>query len=224
MDLRKDLCKLGRYMLENQLAWGNSGNISARLSHTQMLITGSGTDMGQLAPSDLVAVDFETMEWGGELKPSKEIPMHAEIYKHRPDVHAVLHASPFWTTLMSCADIPYVSELFVESMYYLERVAYVEYHHPGSEALGQAVGEQCTDANVIILKNHGVLVYDSSLKEAKMALETVEMTSRMIITARMSGLTLHALSPATANDFLEHAGYKPRRRLRPPLPDTHCQT
>lgn len=211
LEIRQNLCKLGEYMLDRQLAWGNSGNISARLSDKKMIITGSGTDLGQLSPSDLVQVDIEKMEWKGTLKPSKEIPMHSEIYKHRPDANAILHASPFWSTLMSCTNIPYVSELFVESMYYLERVAYVDYFHPGSRMLGTAVGEKSKEANIIILRNHGVIVFDTSIKEARMALETLEMVSRMIITARTGGISLLALSSDVAADFLINAGYKPRR-------------
>jgi ribulose-5-phosphate 4-epimerase/fuculose-1-phosphate aldolase len=209
--LTEELCQLGQYMLSRQLAWGNSGNISARVSEHEMVITGSGTDMGQLAPTDLVSVNMESMTWQGELKPSKEVPMHSEIYKHRPEVNAVLHASPFWSTLMACSELAYESALFVESMYYLERVAYVDYYHPGSQALGQAVGEQCKSSNIIILRNHGVIVFDTSIKEARMALETLEMTSRMLITARMGNISLQALAADTAADFLDHSGYKPRR-------------
>ncbi|ANY66297.1 fuculose phosphate aldolase [Paenibacillus sp. BIHB 4019] len=210
-EIKQQLCQLGQYMLNRELAWGNSGNISARLSDNKMIITGSGTDMGQLSPPDLVQVDIESREWEGTLKPSKEIPMHAEIYKHRPDAQAILHASPFWSTMMSCTNISYKSELFVESMYYLERVAYVDYFHPGSHELGAAVGKKSEDANIIILKNHGVIVFDSSIKEARMALETLEMVSRMIITAQIGGISLQALSSEVSADFLNNAGYKPRR-------------
>lgn len=211
LELSVELSRLGQYMLDRKLAWGNSGNISARMASDSMLITGSGTELGQLQPEDLVLVELETMEWKGDLKPSKEIPMHSEIYKRRPDAHVVLHASPYWSTMMSCTDIPYVSELFVESMYYLERVAYVDYYHPGSQSLGQAVGEACMKANIIMLRNHGVIVFDTSIKEARMALETLEMTSRMILMAHMGGISLQALSADQSADFLNNAGYKPRR-------------
>nr|WP_281067903.1 class II aldolase/adducin family protein [Cohnella thailandensis] len=211
--MNSELRQLGQYMLSRQLAWGNSGNISARLSERSMLITGSGTELGQLNPEDLVQVDLESMEWEGELKPSKEIPMHSEIYKARPDAQAVLHASPFWSTMMACTSIPYVSELFVESMYYMEKVAYVDYFHPGSAALGASVGEKCREANILILRNHGVIVFDTSIKEARMALETLEMTSRMILTARIGGIPLQTLSNEVSADFLQNAGYKPRRAI-----------
>jgi len=197
--------------MDRQLSWGNSGNISARLSDRRMVITGSGTWMGQLVDADLVEVDIETKQWDGNRKPSKEIPMHAEIYKRRPDVYAVIHVSPFWSMMMSCTTIPYKPELFVESMYYLERVAYVDYLHPGSEELGKAVGEKSEQANIVILRNHGVIVFDSSIKEARMALETLEMASRMMLTAEMGKIPLQTLPSDVFEDFLYNSGYKPRR-------------
>ena len=102
--------------------------------------------------------------------------------------------------------------MFVETMYYLERVERVPYHHPGSEALGEAVRRQAKSANVLILENHGVLVYDTSVKEARMALQTLEMAVRMRVEARNADLRLRQLPDETARDFLERAGYKPRRK------------
>lgn len=90
-------------------------------------------------------------------------------------------------------------------------------HHPGSEALGDAVYARAGDADVLILKNHGVLVFDESVKEALMRLETLEMTCRMLVTAKSANIRLHALPTETAAEFLNYVGYKPRkiRRVNP---------
>jgi ribulose-5-phosphate 4-epimerase/fuculose-1-phosphate aldolase len=94
----------------------------------------------------------------------------------------------------------------------VERVAY---HHPGSEALGEAVREKAGKANILLLEHHGVLVYDTSVREARMALQTLEMACRMLITARSAGTEVQSLSGDTVRDFLENAGYKPRRKWNP---------
>ncbi|WP_282705090.1 class II aldolase/adducin family protein [Paenibacillus riograndensis] len=203
---------VGQYMMHYGLAWGNSGNISSRVDADSMLITGSGTYMGHLEDGDLVRVNISSGEYDAAGKrPSKEIPMHAAIYEARPDAGFIIHASPFWTTLAACSDLQIESKLFVESMYYAERIAYVDYYHPGSRELGEAVREKAKEANVIILKNHGIIVFDSSMKEARMGLETIEMTCRMAATMQMTGLTPTVLKPETQQDFLQHSGYKPSR-------------
>ncbi len=210
-EVRDELRAAGRTMVREGLTWGNAGNLSARAGAGAFLITASGTRLGELE-----ATDFVRCSLGGgrdsSRKPSKEVPMHRAVYETRPDVRAVLHGAPFYSTLAACSDLEISSALFVESMYYLERVARVPYRHPGSEALGAAVRERARKANVLLLENHGVLVFDTSVAEALQALQVLEMTCRMLLTARNSGLGLHPLSEATVTDFLEHSGYKPRRR------------
>jgi 3-dehydro-4-phosphotetronate decarboxylase len=213
MDLNeacKGLQAAGRYMLDNELAWGNAGNISARLGSERYVITASGTSLGDLNEGDFVECSFSG-PLSKDRKPSKETPMHRAIYEQRPDVGAILHASPFYSTLFACSDLPLPADLFVEDMYYLERIAHVSYFHPGSHELGDAVGEKAKRANILFLDNHGVLVYDISIQEALMGLQTLEMVCRMAITARSAGLEFRSLSASTVMDFLENSGYRPRR-------------
>lgn len=213
MDLneaRQGLKSAGRYLLEHDLTWGNAGNLSVRLNHDRYLITASGTRLGELGDDDFVECSFNG-PLSGSGKPSKETPMHRAIYEQRPEIRAVLHASPFYSTLVACTDMPIPADLFVEDMYYLERVARVAYFHPGSPELGEAVREQAREANILLLENHGVLVYDTSIREALMGLQTLEMVCRMAITARSAGLELRSLPAATVADFLDNSGYRPRR-------------
>lgn len=210
--IRKDLQSAGKYMMDYNLAWGNAGNISARTSKNQYIITASGTFLGELEREDLVECDFagQNLEGSGK-KPSKETPMHKAIYESRSDIGAVLHSSPFYSTLIACSNIDIPSNLFVETMYYLERVERVSYFHPGSLELGEAVKEKAKSANILFLQNHGVLVYDVNIKEARMALQTLEMACKMLITSHSSGLELIGLSSSEEKSFLLEAGYKPQR-------------
>jgi 3-dehydro-4-phosphotetronate decarboxylase len=209
-DVRNRLQSAGCYMLENDLAWGNAGNISARLGPDRYLITASGTRLGELADDDFVECSFDG-PLTEDRKPSKETPMHRAIYERRPEIGAVLHASPFYSTLVACADLSIPADLFIEDMYYLERVEHVGYFHAGSRELGEAVHEKARQANILFLDNHGVLVYDTSIQEALMGLQTLEMVCRMAITARSAGLELRPLPASTVADFLERSGYRPRR-------------
>ena len=209
-EARRSLQAAGRYMLDNDLAWGNAGNLSARLGADRYIITASGTRLGELKEGDFVECSFAG-PLTGRGKPSKETPMHHAIYEQRPEISAVLHASPFYSTLVACADVELPADLFVEDMYYLERVEHVNYFHPGSVELGEAVRAKARQANILLLDNHGVLVYDTSIQEALMGLHTLEMLCRMMITARNAGFELRSLSTSTVTDFLTNSGYRTRR-------------
>lgn len=209
-EARAGLQRAGSFMLDHVLAWGNAGNLSARLGPDRYLITASGTRLGELMDDDFVECSFDG-PLPGSRKPSKETPMHRAIYEQRPEIGAVLHASPFYSTLVACTHLQVPADLFIEDMYYLERVEHVGYSHAGSTELGEAVREKAQKANILFLDNHGVLVYDTSIQEALMGLQTLEMVCRMAITARSAGLALRSLPASTVADFLENSGYRPRR-------------
>ena len=212
IEARSQLQAAGRYMLYNDLAWGNAGNISIRLASDRYLITASGTNLGELDDGDFVECSYHGQRpGGGRRRPSKETPMHQAVYEQRPEIGAVLHASPFYSTLIACTDLSLRADWFVEDMYYLERVARVSYHHPGSLALGEAVYAQVKNANILLLDNHGVLVYDTSIREALMGLHTLEIACRMAVTAKSAGLELRSLPSASVEDFLTNSGYRSRR-------------
>lgn len=214
-----ELQKTGAYMMDFGLAWGNAGNISARLDADLYAITASGTYLGELDKTDFAICSLNELSShlngvnrsSENKKPSKETPMHQAIYETRPEINAVIHASPFYSTLVACSDIELSSDLFVETMYYLQQIGRVPYQHPGSLALGEAVRKRGGQANILLLENHGVLVYDVSLREARMALHTLEMACKMLIHARQAQLNLRGLGPEVVRDFLDNAGYKPKR-------------
>jgi ribulose-5-phosphate 4-epimerase/fuculose-1-phosphate aldolase len=211
MDIEANLIATGRQLLQRNLAWGTSGNLSARADPDTMLVSASGTNMGELAPGDLVPVRVRDGAWNGTRKPSKEVPMHVGIYQQRADAQVVLHSSPHYTTLIACSGESIPSQLFIETMYYLERVAWVDYSHPGSVELGAAVKAAAVSAEVIMMRNHGVILFDESCAEAVMRLQTLEMTCRMIVESKAAGIALSRIPERVAQEFLHHGRYKPRK-------------
>lgn len=211
---RKELIKLGKYIMDRDLTWGNAGNISMRTSDDSCLITASGTHLGELSAEDFLNCGFAETETAGSKKPSKETPMHTGIYEIRPEIQVVIHASPFYSTLISASELEIPTNSFVEGMYYLERIERVPYFHPGSLELAEGVKKACRNSNIILLENHGVVVYENSLKEAKTALITLENACKMAITARTAGIEIKSVSSETVKDFLENSGYKQDRKWK----------
>ncbi len=209
-----ELSSLGRYIMNREMTWGNAGNISIRTAQDSCLITISGSHLGNLSDGDFIQCDLDSADIPDKKsgkKPSKEWGMHQGIYQMRADINVVIHASPFYSTLVSAAGLDVPNDCFVEGMYYLERIERVPYYHPGSKALAEEVSKVCQKSNIILLENHGVVVYDKSVKEAKTALTTLEVACKMLITAKSAGISICSLSPETVDDFLNNSGYKLRR-------------
>jgi L-fuculose-phosphate aldolase len=210
-DAEHCLIEAGRTMLVNGLAWGTSGNFSARLGANTMILSASGTALGAMRPGDFVTVRVSDGHWEGVRKPSKELPMHRAIYSQRADAGVVLHSSPHYTTLIACSGETIPSELFIETMYYLERIGWVDYSHPGSEELGESVGRAAASAEVIMMRNHGVILFDKTGEEALLRLQTLEMTCKMLVDARAAGIALKKLPEHIVHDFLHNGRYKSRQ-------------
>src|SRR5437763_1039228 len=100
--MKEELIQAGLYLQRNYLAWGTSGNISIKVDDDHMLLTASGTKIGELTQEDLILANIHTGEYTGNRKASKETPMHSGIYKKRKDIKAIIHSSPYYSTFFSC--------------------------------------------------------------------------------------------------------------------------
>lgn len=204
------LIRAGQWIMDKHMTWGSAGNMSLRLDEDHLLITASGTRFDSLTPDAFTLYRLSDGHCEGG-KPSKELPVHTAVYRAVPWCGAVVHASPFYTTLAASSDLELPNDLFVENMYYLQRLCRIPYAHPGSEALAQAVADAAPQGNMILMQNHGVLVYDGALSEALIGLEVLENTCRMAMAAQQAGISLRHLPPETVHDFLYNSGYKKPR-------------
>lgn len=212
-DLAHTLSATAHELVALGLAWGASGNLSARLGSDTMLVSGSGVGLGRLTPEDFPRCLISTgapLEGSGR-KPSKEVPMHAAIYRARPDARVILHASPPSTTLCACAGKLPPAGLFIETMFFLERPAWVDYHPPGSAELGQDVGKAAAQAEVIMLRNHGVILHDETFADALMRLQTLELACSIWLQARAARLPLKPVPPGKVQEFLASGRYRPSK-------------
>ena len=80
-----------RKLLRTGLVARTWGNLSARISATQFVITPSGMGYEHMRPEDLVTVNVEDCSYGGPRKPSSEKGIHAAVYSMRPEVNFVIH-------------------------------------------------------------------------------------------------------------------------------------
>lgn len=210
-NLIDEIIKTGKWIVEKNMTWGTSGNISLRGDKGNIYITASGTKIGDLREEDIIVCDMDGNIIEGSGKPSKETRMHIEIYKNRPEVNAVVHSSPFYSTLCACSDIVLKNNLFIESMYYTSDISYIDYHHAGSKELADDVSKACAKSNIILMKNHGVTAFDVNMKEAVAALEVLENTCRMNVLENTGKFHLNEVDKETVSDFLNGGYYKPRR-------------
>ncbi len=77
---KKAVIEAGHRLLETGLIARTWGNVSARISDTQFVITPSGRTYDTLTPDDIVVVNIDYCNYEVENKPSREKVIHYDEY------------------------------------------------------------------------------------------------------------------------------------------------
>lgn len=195
-DLRLAIVECGRISYERHLMTANDGNISVRMDDGLILITPSGLSKGRLSSDDLLVVDVEgnVISAKDGRRPSSETPMHLEVYKHREDVRAVVHAHPIFATTLTVADLEFPVDVLPEVLLTLGNVPITAYATPSSHEDANAIRPFIKEHNAMLLCQHGSLTYGKNLDEALIHLERIEHVSEIYWRAKMLG-TVKRVSP-----------------------------
>ncbi len=188
-DLRLAIVECGRISYERHLMTANDGNISVRMDDGLILITPSGLSKGRLSSDDLLVVDVEgnVISAKDGRRPSSETPMHLEVYKHREDVRAVVHAHPIFATTLTVADLEFPVDVLPEVLLTLGNVPITAYATPSSHEDADAIRPFIKEHNAMLLCQHGSLTYGKNLDEALIHLERIEHVSEIYWRAKMLG-------------------------------------
>ena len=182
--LRRDMVAIGRRVHAQGFVAATDGNISARLLNDRMLITPSGSSLGELKPADMVYMDLQRRVLAGSLKPSSELALHIEVYLRRPDVHAVIHAHPPMVNALSFADCDLLrARVIPEVVVAFDTIPTTEYATPSSEEGPAAIRELIIRHDAIVLQRHGSLTVGRDLQDAFHKLEKLEHAARILATA-----------------------------------------
>ena len=165
----------------------SGGNLSIKDADGSIWITPSGVDKGKLGRDDIMRVKPDG-SFEGRHKPSSEYPFHLSVFKHRPDLGAVLHAhSP---GLVACSIVRCLPEVLLTTHTFqvCGDVVYAPYALPGSALLGDKIAAQFIKGNsVVMLENHGVVIGAADIFQAFMIFETLETAARLQINALKLG-------------------------------------
>lgn len=144
------------------------GNISARISDKQFVITPSGRSYDSLTPDDIVVVNIKNCEYEGNIKPSSECGAHADVYKLRPEVNFVVHTHQTYASVLSIIgeDVELTED---EKKFLGEMIPCAEYGMSSSEPLRKQIRRclrRAKRCNSMLLRNHGVLCMGTDFDNA----------------------------------------------------------
>jgi L-fuculose-phosphate aldolase len=130
--------------------------------------------------------------------------MHIGVYKHRPDVQAVIHTHQTFASLLAIINrsIPALfDEIIVEIGHVVEVIPYA---FSGSEELVQNVisrlGNGC---HCYIIQNHGALCLGANMNSALKNTELLENVAKVYYYALIAGQEITTLPSSAIDHFAE---------------------
>ena len=182
----------------------SGGNVSLKVADQDAVaITPSARPYLKMTVEDVCVVDFDGKPLDGKLDPSIEAGMHIGVYKHRPDVKAVIHTHQTYASVLSILNRP-IPALFDEIIVEIGQVVEViPYAFSGSAELVQnVVGKLNNRCHCYLIQNHGALSLGSDMERALKNAELLENVARIYYHALATGLNIDTL-PQGAIDYFD---------------------
>ena len=214
--IKEQICEIGRRVYNKGFAAANDGNISVRLNDKEIMCTPTMISKGFMKPEDLCKVDYEGKQIAGSRKRSSEILLHLSVYKHRPDVQAVVHCHPPHATAFAVAHEPIPKCILPEVEVFLGEVPIAVYETPGGQKFADTIVPYLKDCNTILLANHGTVTFGPTLEKAYWNSEIIDAYCNILILAKQLG-RINFFSAGQTQELLEFKkklGYDdPRLRM-----------
>jgi L-fuculose-phosphate aldolase len=141
-----------------------SGHCSARRDGQSFYINSGTSIRSTLTVEDIVAIDLDGELREGTARPPLEFPLHAEIYRARPDVRVVMHTHPKWSTLLTMVGAPFrpvfPQGALLGNVPVLDSPLSVNTRDMGARAAG-VLGS----GPALLLKSHGAVVVGTDIVE-----------------------------------------------------------
>ena len=163
-ELREQLIETAVAMNTSGINRGTSGNLSVRMDGG-FLITPSAMNYSELVPADIVAMNLEG-EWEDSVKPSSEWRFHRDLYRHRADARAIVHAHPVFCATLACLGKPIPAFHYMVAVAGGRDIRCAAYATFGTQELSDHVLAALTDRKACLMANHGLLCLEHDLPRA----------------------------------------------------------
>jgi L-fuculose-phosphate aldolase len=151
-------------MLERAGYIDHNGHCSARRDAGTFYINSGASVRGSLTVNDIVTVDLDGNLVEGSAKPPLEFHIHSEVYRARPDVNAVMHTHPQWSTFLTMVGEKYkpvyAQGVLLAGIPLLDSPLSVN-----TKAMGEKLAATLRRGPGVLLKAHGAVAVGADIVE-----------------------------------------------------------
>ena len=187
---RDEVCALHAALVGNNLVAWTSGNISARVPGTGlMVIKPSGVAYADLTPESMVLCDLDGNAVEDGFSPSSDTATHAYVYRHMPAVGGVVHTHSTYATAWAARGeaVPCVITAMADE--FGGEIPLGPFALIGSEEIGRGIVSTLTGhrSPAVLMRSHGVFTIGKDARSAVKAAVMCEDVARTVHIAQTAG-------------------------------------
>jgi ribulose-5-phosphate 4-epimerase/fuculose-1-phosphate aldolase len=172
----KDDLALALRMLEHQGIIDFNGHASIRCDRGMFINVGS-SQRSRLTSDDICTIDLDGNLIEGKGKPPLEFHLHAGIYKARPEVQAVVHAHPQWSTYLTMTGHAYLP-VFAQGTLVHPVPLLDTPDSINSPEMSDRLNAVLGDGAAALMKSHGAVTVGADIVEAFTLIVYLEENAR----------------------------------------------
>jgi L-fuculose-phosphate aldolase len=167
-ELRELVATSGQILYEQQLV-DYLGHSSARVPETDHVVikpkhSPTTRGMHTLTADDMIVIDLDGNLVEGAAKPPLEFHIHSEVYRARPDVNAVFHTHPKWSTFLTMTGHAY-KPVYAQGVLLGDMPVMDSPMSVNTKPMGEKLAALLGDKPAALLKAHGVVVVGRDILE-----------------------------------------------------------
>jgi L-fuculose-phosphate aldolase len=142
----------------------HSGHGSARRDAESFYINSGAAVRGTLTGDDIVAVSLDGTLVEGSARQPLEYHIHSEIYRARPDVQAIMHTHPRWSTLLTMTGVKY-QPVFGQGALLGDPPVLDSPLSINDQLIGERLAATLGHGVAALLRSHGAVIVGANLVE-----------------------------------------------------------
>lgn len=187
-ELRQQVLDANLALPKNRLVLWTSGNASARDPETNhVVIKPSGVLFDDLTAENLVIVDLDGNVVEGELKPSVDTASHLYVYRHRDDVHGIIHTHSPFATSFAVRGEPLHIYTTTSAAVFGQTIPVSDFATIGEEEIGREIVKKIGTCSAILMRSHGIFTIGKNVKSALKTAVVLEETAEVVHYAMLRG-------------------------------------
>ena len=188
--LKRLLADAGRVLAHEGQGDYVAGHVSLRLPDDPglFLMKPAGIGLEEMTPDNIITVNIEGDKVGGSSPRHNEVFIHSEVFRARPDVHAVVHTHAIYAVVFSALGkklLPVSNDaaFFAGGLPVFSETTELII----TSVRGRAVARTLGAHGALILRNHGIVTAAPSMEEAVFLALKLNQACHAQVLAEMAG-------------------------------------